>query len=766
MWSPDRRPHRLPPNSRWHDGHDRRAARRRPRTRAPTGSRRGPHRRSAPVARRRAPDLHDHEHAYRRDQSGSSTPTGPEPSTHPTGSRLPRPAGLAAPAAGRPRPDRVAHLPIRRATRTNDSTPPFAGTASDAAGDSPTVPGRVYAGSRHRQPPCARSASRARAPAGRSAARQRRGARAPCGEGAYTVVASQDGHGGTGSASSALRRRHAPRRRPCSSGPTSRPPHRTPKLTGYRRDGRGDDGSVRVRVYAGPVASGSPLKAVFGASPSPERSPPRSGCSPTAPTSRPRRRATRPATARRAHRSRSRSLRAVGAHRASCATRSTTTTSTACGLDGAGAAQPHEPRRDRRGARRSPTTARAMVFTSTREGQRDIFVRETRDRRRHAASPIRRVHELDPACRPMATRIAFWRAGLDCPTGPTSWTPTAPASTHRAAGERRVANDEHPSWSPDSTQLVLSSRYFTGRRHLATTSRSSIPTTRRRAHNGGAGGVDARPAARVIDEIEPRGRPMASTSPSARCRTGSSGAIGQLHVVDLADPHRPLRRGPRAASSPTRPGRPTARTSSSRAPSLEDGNDSIQLIDADGTGLSTIPTGVGMPRQPAWQPPLLFPRSRPSALSHPRGGGRTNDTTPPFAGTAGRRQGDDDDGRARVFAGSDTRRRRCARSSGRGPQPLGARAGRVGRGRGGCAHRSAEGGYTVVASQSGSGGTGSASSGFVVDVTAPRRCCRGRPASVARPHAEAHGLRRHGEPATTASCASRVYAGSPRAARR
>ena len=81
-----------------------------------------------------------------------------------------------------------------------------------------------------------------------------------CGDGAYTLVASQSGPGGTGNASSAF---HVDSTAPAPvlTGPSTTA-DRTPKLTGSAGTASGDDGFVRVRVYAGSIAGGSALKDV------------------------------------------------------------------------------------------------------------------------------------------------------------------------------------------------------------------------------------------------------------------------------------------------------------------------------------------------------------------------------------------------------------------------------------------------------------------------------------------------------------------------
>ena len=98
-----------------------------------------------------------------------------------------------------------------------------------------------------------------------------------------------------------------------------------------------------------------------------------------------------------------------------------------------------------------------MVFSSTREGQREIY------RRDMTTGVVTRltntaIHELDPVISPDGTKIAFWRnTGLDARTYVMNADGTGEIEIPRPAG---IVNDQQPSWSPDSTQLVLASRYF------------------------------------------------------------------------------------------------------------------------------------------------------------------------------------------------------------------------------------------------------------------------------------------------------------------
>ena len=192
-----------------------------------------------------------------------------------------------------------------------------------------------------------------------------------------------------------------------------------------------------------------------------------------------------------------------------------------------------------------------MVFTSTRSGDRDIYIRDM------ATGAVTQLtdtaaHEFDPALSPDGTRIAFWRAGS---LANRTYVMDADGSDEHIVAQPLsgdIVNDEHPSWSPDSTRLVLSSRFVT---QLDSTYSLTIvdpddPTGGRT--NGGAGSTTAGLSGGV-DEIEPVWSPDGEHIAFRQVPPGTSGAVGQLHVVDL-ETHtdrflgRPRRIGDEAAS--------------------------------------------------------------------------------------------------------------------------------------------------------------------------------------------------------------------------
>ena len=676
-------------------------------------------------------------------------------STIPTGSGLPRQPTWQPPPPVNPAPAVTVSDPVG-GTSTNDATPPFAGTASAAPGDDDDVAVRVYAGSDTSVSPV-RSFSVARLgtawSVGQSAWDAGVPLRAPLADGHYTVVASQSGPGGTGSASSAFDVDSAA---PAAvlTGPSTTA-DRTPRLTGSGGTAPGDDGSVRVRVYAGSVVAGAPLKDVFaGVGAGGTFSAPvglladgdyvatasQGDAAGNGATSAPLPFTVDAGAARIAL------VRNVASNHDVYSQ----------ALDGSGVLNltndvsiDEAPSFSLDGTR--------MVFTSTRNGgQRDIFARNMTT---GVVTPLTNTpteHEFHPVISPDGARIAFWRAGS---LANRAWVMDADGSDEHivaqpASGE--IANDEHPSWSPDSTRLVLASRYVTGfnNSYDLTIVDPDDPTGAR--VNGGAGSTVAG-LNFGVDEIEPVWSPDGLHIAFRQVPVGTSGTIGQLHVVDQAThTDRFLATGSFIAD-PAWSG-DSAHLLFTSTNSLT-GNDTIELIDADGTGMSTIPTGPGLPRQATWQP---LPPANPAptlSLSFPAGGTATNDTTPPFAGTAGDAAGDAAQVSVRVYAGGDTSaspvRSFTVPRAGTG-WALAQAAWDAG-----VAERAPlpDGGYTVVASQIGTGGTGSASAAFVVDTIAPAPVLSGPASPIADRTPKLTGTGGTA-PGDDGSVRVRVYAGS------
>ena len=258
------------------------------------------------------------------------------------------------------------------------------------------------------------------------------------------------------------------------------------------------------------------------------------------------------------------------------------------------------------------------------------------------------THEIDPAISPDGTKIAFWR-----PTGSDNQVFVIDVDgTDEIAIPRPPTsfNDGEPAWSPDATQARALEPL-----RLADLVR---PDDRERGRHGPPERVP-RIGQRSIDEIEPAWSPDGTRIAYRQVPRGSSGSIGELHVVDITggatlvatSRHRGLGCGSRHGRPRFGPHRlrriVAGKLQRPRAADRRRRHEPVRHPDrAPASRASRCGSRTRRHR-----------RHRPCRFTFPSGGQQTNDSTPPFAGTAGDRPGDDPTCHVAVYAGANTGQR-------------------------------------------------------------------------------------------------------------